>query len=372
MFTPGRLSLARKRRRLTKKGLAQALGVTPHTTLRYESGDITPPDEVVAEIARILAFPAEFFSSDDVDEPQVDAASFRSLTAMSAKERDAALAAGSLAFLLSDWVEQRFDLPKVDLIDLAGEDPDVAARCLRQEWALGERPIKNMVHLLEAKGVRLFSLVENTCTVDAFSMWRADRPFVFLNMMKTPEHSRFDAGHELGHLVLHKHGGPKGRKAEDEANQFASSLLMPASDVLATIPRIHTINQVIQTKKRWAVSAMALIHRLHRGGRYVTLAISNVLHSGDRARVPQCRTVWHCEGTVCRMAKGADNSLARACDEKRNCRCASRPLAGDRKPAFWTCQHAWRGRTGKVSGRVTPHLRMNIYLDAKQKCHNQN
>jgi Zn-dependent peptidase ImmA (M78 family)/DNA-binding XRE family transcriptional regulator len=266
MFTPGRLSLARKRRRLTKKGLAQALGVTPHTTLRYESGDITPPDEVVAEIARILAFPAEFFSSDDVDEPQVDAASFRSLTAMSAKERDAALAAGSLAFLLSDWVEQRFDLPKVDLIDLAGEDPDVAARCLRQEWALGERPIKNMVHLLEAKGVRLFSLVENTCTVDAFSMWRADRPFVFLNMMKTPEHSRFDAGHELGHLVLHKHGGPKGRKAEDEANQFASSLLMPASDVLATIPRIHTINQVIQTKKRWAVSAMALIHRLHRVG----------------------------------------------------------------------------------------------------------
>jgi len=84
--------------------------------------------------------------------------------------------------------------------------------------------------------------------------------------MKTPEHSRFDAAHELGHLLLHKHGEPKGRKAEDEANQFASSFLMPTSDVLATIPRIHTINQIIQTKKRWAVSAMALIHRLHRLG----------------------------------------------------------------------------------------------------------
>ena len=58
---------------------------------------------------------------------------------------------------------------------------------------------------------------------------------------------------------------PKGREAEDEANQFVSSFLMPASDVLATIPRIHTINQVIQLK-RWGVSVLALIHRLHRVG----------------------------------------------------------------------------------------------------------
>ncbi len=266
MFTPKRLSLARKRRRLTKKGLAKALGVTPHTVLRYESGDIEPPEEVAAKIARVLSFPVEFFYSDEVDEPAADAASFRSLTAISAKERDAALAAGSLAFALSDWIDHRFDLPGVDVIDLAGEDPDIAARSLRQKWALGERPIKNMVHLLEAKGVRVFSLAENTRNVDAFSMWRADRPFIFLNMMKTPEHSRFDAAHELGHLVLHKHGGPKGRKAEDQANRFASSFLMPAADVMAIVPRIHTINQIVEAKKRWAVSVLALIYRLHTVG----------------------------------------------------------------------------------------------------------
>jgi transcriptional regulator with XRE-family HTH domain len=155
MFTPKRLSLARRRRRLTKKGLAQALGVTPHTVLRYESGDICPPDDVIEKMAGVLSFPLQFFHSDEVDEPQADAASFRSLTAISAKERDAALAAGSLAFTLSDWIEQRFDLPHVDVIDLAGEDPDIAARSLRQSWGLGERPIPNMVQLLEAKGVRV-------------------------------------------------------------------------------------------------------------------------------------------------------------------------------------------------------------------------
>jgi Zn-dependent peptidase ImmA (M78 family) len=248
------------------KGLAKALGITPHTVLRYESGDITPPDEVIGKIAKSLAFPTGFFYSDEIDEPEAGAASFRSLKAMSAKERDAALAAGSLAFLLSDWVERQFDLPAVDLVDLAGEAPDVAARSLREAWALGERPIKNMVHLLEAKGIRVFSLAENTRTVDAFSTWRMDRPFVFLNMMKTPERSRHDAAHELAHLVLHRHGAPLGRKAEEQADEFASSFLMPTSDVLATIPRIHTINQVVEAKKRWSVSALSLIHRLHRVG----------------------------------------------------------------------------------------------------------
>ncbi|WP_210211253.1 ImmA/IrrE family metallo-endopeptidase [Agrobacterium sp. FDAARGOS_525] len=127
----------------------------------------------------------------------------------------------------------------------------------------GEQPIKNMVHLLEAKGVRVFSLVENTRTVDAFSVWRGTRPFVFLSTVKTAEHGRFDAAHELGHLVLHRHGGPSGRRAEEEANRFASSFLMPSADVIARLPRIHTLNQIVEAKKRWAVSVMAMIYRLH-------------------------------------------------------------------------------------------------------------
>ena len=57
----------------------------------------------------------------------------------------------------------------------------MAARSLRERWALGERPISNIVHLLEAKGIRIFTLVESTKNVDAFSLWRSQRPFIFLN-----------------------------------------------------------------------------------------------------------------------------------------------------------------------------------------------
>ena len=184
MFNPSRLTLARRRRRFSKKELAEAVGVTPHSILRYETGAMGPTDEVVVCLSETLKFPADFFFGADADEIHQDAASFRSLSSISAKDRDAALAAGSLAYMLADWVEERFDLPKPDLLDLTGDTPEIAARSLREKWGLGEQPAKNMVHLLEAKGVRLFSMAENTMAVDAFSVWRRETPYVFLNTMK--------------------------------------------------------------------------------------------------------------------------------------------------------------------------------------------
>lgn len=264
MFTPSRLTLARERRRLTKKALAKAMKVTAHTVLRWESGESAPLPDAVRKLSQILDFPEGFFFEPDTDRPGAGAASFRSMSAMSPRERDAALAAGALAFIVSDWIDDRFELPSASLIDMEDDKPEAAARSLRESWGLGERPIKNMANLLESKGVRLFSMAENTITVDAFSVWRGAKPYIFLNTMKTAEHSRLDAAHELGHLVLHKHGGPKGRKAEDEANSFASSFLMPEADVRATLPQIHTLNQILEAKKRWGVSAMALIVRLNR------------------------------------------------------------------------------------------------------------
>lgn len=83
---------------------------------------------------------------------------------------------------------------------------------IRNHWGIGERPIGNMVHLLEAKGVRVFSLTERSRRIDAYSLWLEGIPFVFLNTMKTAEHGRTDAAHELGHLLMHRHGAPRTKK----------------------------------------------------------------------------------------------------------------------------------------------------------------
>lgn len=267
MFSANRLKVARKRRKLTHKALAERIDVTPLTISRLEKGSTMPEQDTLEALIKELAFPKDFFFGDDLDEPTVESASFRSLTSMTARERDAALSAGALAYLLNDWVEANFDLPNANLIDLGYEtDSENAARSLRQHWGLGEKPIGNMIKLFESKGIRVFSLSENTENVDAFSCWRNSTPFVFLNNFKTPERSRFDAAHELGHLVLHRHGAPKGRKTEIEANQFASSFLMPTMDVISTIPRCASVARLVTAKRRWGVSLAALAYRLNKMG----------------------------------------------------------------------------------------------------------
>jgi Zn-dependent peptidase ImmA (M78 family)/DNA-binding XRE family transcriptional regulator len=268
VFNDKRLSLARKRRRLTGKALAELSGVSVVTVSRLENGENDPDEDTVQKLASALGYPREFFEDEDPEELDTSTVSFRSLTKMSAKERDAAIAAGSLGLQLSDWVEAEFRLPKPNVLDLSYEtDPESAARSLRQFWNLGEKPIGNVLGLLEVNGVRVFSLAENTSTVDAFSFWRSDRPFVFLNNFKTAEHSIYDSVHELGHLAMHRHAGTQpgsqpSRSAEREANQFASAFLMPENDVRARMPRFITVDTIIEAKKRWRVSAMAMAHRL--------------------------------------------------------------------------------------------------------------
>jgi Zn-dependent peptidase ImmA (M78 family) len=120
-----------------------------------------------------------------------------------------------------------------------------------------------VIHLLEAHGVRVFSLPDLGKEVDGFSVWQGPTPHVFLDTSKSAERSRMDAAHELGHLVLHAHGGPQGRVAEDEANAFGSAFLMPAPTVLAEVPFGATLKQIVRAKKKWKVSALNLTKRCH-------------------------------------------------------------------------------------------------------------
>jgi Zn-dependent peptidase ImmA (M78 family)/DNA-binding XRE family transcriptional regulator len=258
------LTLARLRRGYTKSRLAAEAGVTMRSISAYESGETEPTPETLEAIAERLKFPVTFFYRPEVEKPPAVSASFRSLSSMTASQRHAALGAGALAVELSDWIEKHFRLPEPDVPSLRGQAPEAAADALRESWQLGVKPVRNMVHLLEQHGVRVFSLAEECRQVDAFSVWRSGKPFVFLNTMKSGERSRFDAAHELGHLVLHRHGGPRaGREAEQQADSFASAFLMPRRSVLASAPPFPSVDGLVKLKKEWSVAVSALAYRLH-------------------------------------------------------------------------------------------------------------
>jgi Zn-dependent peptidase ImmA (M78 family)/DNA-binding XRE family transcriptional regulator len=264
MLSPTRLAVARKRRGYTLTRLAAETGLSTKSLSNFENGHARPAPETLELLASILQVAPAFLVADEVDEIPVGAVSFRALSKMTARQRDSALSSGRVALLINDWIEARFELPAADVPTLTGYDPENAADVLRARWGLGERPIGNMLHLLEAHGVRVYSLTGENRSLDAFSLYWHQRPFIFLSTQKSGERGRFDLAHELGHLVLHgEHLLLDRPDAESEANRFAAAFLMPRASVLAYRLYNADTNRILQAKSIWNVAAMALTHRLH-------------------------------------------------------------------------------------------------------------
>jgi len=266
-LTPSRLTLARKRRGLTLVQLAAVVGLSARSLSAYENGRQEPGPDTLRRLAAALDMPVGFLTAGDVDEIPVDAISFRALSKLTAGQRDTARAAARIALLLAGWIEQRFHLPEPDVPSLPTLDPETAAEVVRARWGLGVAPLGNLLRLLEAHGIRFFSLAADCTAVDAFSFGWHRTPYVLLNTTKSGERGRFDAAHELGHLVLHgEHRLPHGPDAEQDANRFAAAFLMPRASVLAHGLAGATSDRILAAKKTWGVSAMALTHRLFEVG----------------------------------------------------------------------------------------------------------
>ena len=253
---------------MTQMELASASEISVRSIRGYERGEQAPLPSTIAAMCAALGFPIEFMLGDDLQWPDESTVSFRAMSKMRAAERDMALGEGSLAIALNDWLEKRFELPNSALPDLSSHStPEEAATSLRYSWGWSELPIPNMIHLLESKGVRVFSLSVQTREVDAFSTWCGDTPFIFLNTQKSAERSRFDAAHELGHLVMHRHFIEDRSIAERDANRFASAFLMPRRSIVASAPRTPILSTLVQLKSKWNVSVAALVYRLHDVGK---------------------------------------------------------------------------------------------------------
>jgi len=107
-----------------------------------------------------------------------------------------------------------------------------------------------------------------TTEVDAFSLPFADHPVVVLSADKNDRaRSRFDAAHELGHLVMHGDQVWGLREVETQAHWFAAAFLMPAPDIHDELPTKVDWPRLFELKKRWQVSLAALLLRAKSLGR---------------------------------------------------------------------------------------------------------
>ncbi|WP_047154589.1 helix-turn-helix domain-containing protein [Aneurinibacillus tyrosinisolvens] len=273
-FNPKRLREARLIRGFTISELSEKIGVSKQAISQFELGEHTPKPETMMSIINTLKFPKNFFYRE-FKEQYVGNTFFRANATASKKSKEIqfnkTLLAGYIYEYLSDYIEfPELNLPNTTDFDSEWDNESIEqlATKVREHWGIGDKPIANIVHLLEKNGIMVFSVDTDSEKVDAFCQHRKGRPFIFLGNDKQSAFRRqFDGGHELGHILMHKDidnqdvlNKEEFKKMENQAHRFASALLLPADAFTKTVTSTSLLH-FIELKKYWNVSIAAMIYR---------------------------------------------------------------------------------------------------------------
>lgn len=262
-----RIRLARELQRWTQQELVAATGeaLTTAALSQLETGQTRPTPRTLAAIAQATRCPPAFFVARPQD--RAPAGFFRSLRAASARDRRQYLARARLLHDFVGALEEYIALPDLDLprYQLAAGDLDEIERVaerVRADWDLGDGPIRHVIRAIERRGVIMVRVADFTREIDAFSVCFEERPVVVLGSEKAvTARSRFDAAHELGHLVLHSDDEAGTKDAERQAHEFAAAFLMPASAIRDQLPTRADWPTLMRLKTSWRVSIQALLRR---------------------------------------------------------------------------------------------------------------
>lgn len=286
-----RIRQARLFRQFNVVDFAKQLGVSRQSVHAFENDKKKPSSITMGKIVNLTGFPISFFLKPLPETSQVSV-NFRSLKTSKVIIKD-------MVSVFSEFVEEFYlylknfiDYPRVNLPEIHGIIPgqipadkieDIACN-LRTYWNIGYGPISNIIRLLEKNGVIVTRSYFGNEKVDACSYWsNFNRPILLLSSDKDcAVRNRFDAAHELGHLLLHRNLSQEQKKnkklmavVEKEANRFAGAFLLPyksfPNEILTT-----SLNHFITLKERWKVSIGAMVYRCQDLGIITDTQVLNI------------------------------------------------------------------------------------------------
>lgn len=277
---PDRIKEARKSVGLNQRELADLIGVTRQSVSQWEQGAKNPDGSTLFQIASALKQPVSYFTTDrPATFGESSVAFYRAFGAQTKKRNEQCDAWKDWLVQATAFLCNAVKIPDTVLPDWGPsasdgvyrtEEIEAAAKECRRAWGLGDGPIANVVALMETKGIIFTQTHFGAEDVNAFSYWNGARPFVFLSAQSgSCVRQRFDAAHELGHLMLHRgvsvdelEDAPTLRRIEAEANRFAGAFLLP-EDTYPNEVFTTRLDGFVELKRRWKVSVQAQIYRCH-------------------------------------------------------------------------------------------------------------
>lgn len=277
-FVGARLTEARQARGLTAVSLAEIIGVTPQSISQYEKNKQSPSPEIMELMAERLNFPKERFLAEMPASDEAPIFWRSNVTAVKYARDRAEMRLAWIKEIL-DYQSKFFDFPELNLpkIDVPEDFRKIDTRFLdnlaltiRDYWDIGSGPMPDLLLEMENNGIVVSRITVDAEKLDAFSQWplQSNIPFVVLGRDKASAvRQRFDAAHELLHLLLHRSVDRKRLNSaqdfkilEDQAHYFASSLLLPEKQFVDELYGC-SLDSFLALKERWKVSIGAMIMR---------------------------------------------------------------------------------------------------------------
>jgi len=256
--------IGRKYRAISQTELAKKLKISQPLLHKIETGISVPDNEIIVLISKVLNLPKEFFfRKGDIHPPNLY---YRKRSRTSKKLLYKVEAEMNIHRLNIQLLLEAIDI-EVDpfpTFDLEFEkSPSIIAKKIRHLWKVPRGPIKNLLNLLESKGVIIIMSDFETSDIDGRGMYTDSlQPLIYLNQNVSMDRIRFSASHELAHIIMHMHVGVSGeRNTEDEANEFAAEFLMPEEDIKPQLQRGLKLEKLANLKRYWGTSMNALLKR---------------------------------------------------------------------------------------------------------------
>lgn len=271
LFRHDLVSLRRRMLGLSQADLANRSGISQGTLSKIEQGLRDPTPDYRTKLALALECPESFFfqSAREYGPPMSAHPMFRKKASVGQKVIDRVIAdlnvriAHIRTFLSAVDFTPELPFPSYD-IDEFGGDAEEVANSVRRAWYAPRGPLKSLADYAERAGCLVVHCDMEEAKIDGVSYRIAGLPpIIFLNRNQPSDRMRFSLAHEIGHLILHRYPSPD---MEREADEFASALLMPKSDIAPDLLGL-TLERAALMKPVWRVSMAALIVRATTLGR---------------------------------------------------------------------------------------------------------
>lgn len=257
------LEVARNLRMCTQKSVSEATGISQAALSKAER-DIQPLSEgSFVKLCKFYDLPIDFFCQQT--NAPLGHLYFRRKLTISDKIIDSFLAKVRIFTMIVDELTDGVEVPEYDLESYRVSDestPSDIADKIRYDLKIYQGAMPNLVDTLEAHGIIVIPFEFGTDKIDGLStITEKNHVLMFINKMMPNDRIRYSMAHELGHIVMHLEHAPRAASAvEEEADEFASELLMPCDEMKKQLQDLRLESLPI-LKKKWKVSMRALIRR---------------------------------------------------------------------------------------------------------------